>query len=139
MRPIIYEKLKLDSVPANVESIHIARPISYDKFKKLLGKTKRLKDITMSESTFKRLGTRTKKLLEDNRIILKKRSNAGRAISINLELLLELIEYQKYGDSIRQISEEFDLPKSTIHYLFKYAKRNKFYLNKRTIILEWFL
>lgn len=136
MRPIIYQKLKLENISHELTDIHLARPFSHEVALQLLSRAPRLKDITLSNSTYLRLSEKTINLLKERDIVIRKKNVAGRALSIELEKLIEIIQMKKYGDSLRTIGKEYGLAKSTVHYLFKYAKRNKLYVGKKTVILD---
>jgi len=56
-------------------------------------------------------------------LVMEKRR--GRALDLTMEQMLEIIEMRKDYQSIREIEKVMDIPKSTVHYLLKYADRGK--------------
>ena len=133
----ITNKINLRDVPYNAKILHITRPIKFTDFRSIVKKCKELEKILMPKSTWKRLGEKTKKLIEERKIEvgILDYTIKGRPISINLEKILAAIELYKEYKSFRKIADELNIPKSTAHYLIKYAKRKKFKKDSVVVVL----
>lgn len=92
----------------------------------ILRKCNGLKKISLSNSCFNRLPLKAKKLLKGHGIEFEIDSRKGRALSIGLEKVREIFELSKKDrQSLREIERITGVPKSTVHYLLKYADRGK--------------
>jgi len=125
----------LGKLPKDATAIHLVRPLPYKDLKKVLGKGK-WENVTMSNSCWKRLPQKTKNLFKEKSIPTKIESKPGRAIGIGLQRMLEVIEMRKDFQPFRDIEETTSIPKSTVHYLIKYAHRDKIKKGKDTIYLK---
>ncbi len=135
MKYSVSDHTLVDKIPADTEAIHLTRPAKHELLERLLKKCN-IKEVTISKSCFDRIPEKTKKLFKDtgtNIIIEQKR---GRAIDIPLEKMLEIIELRKDYQSIREIEKLTGIPKSTIHYLVKYAERAKIKKGKQVVYLK---
>ncbi len=105
------------------EKIHFKRPPSFFVLKSFLDKG--FKVFHMPQSCFNRLSKKSKSLLAttDCKIIIE--TARGRPLNISFEKLLQVIELHKDNRTFRQIEEITGIPKSTAHYLIKYAERQK--------------
>jgi hypothetical protein len=112
------------NVPKEASEIHLVRPIGFKKLSKFL-ETKGIQKVFLSKSTKKRLGKKTVSHLARQGIDVTVESKAGRPISVQLEKIQELVELHKDYQSFRKIEELTGIPKSTSHYLIKYAQRSK--------------
>lgn len=126
---------EIKTIPVNAEKIHFTRPIKEAKLKELLNKRK-IKEISLSESTLKRMKPKAVKLIEKKGITVKKESKRGRAIKAGFDSILKIIELKKDYLSTRKIEKQTGIPKSSVHYLLKYANRDKIKKKKQTIYLE---
>jgi hypothetical protein len=126
---------RISSIPRDTEEVHLVRPIKIHKLDELLS-TRNIKQVSMSESCFKRLPEKTKQKFKEQGIELVTSGKRGRALDISLEQMLEIIELRKDYQSIREIEKLTRVPKSTIHYLLKYAKRSKIKKGKNVIYLK---
>jgi hypothetical protein len=124
MRYVIFPHTNIEKLPRDVEKAHIARPITRKRLEALLKKPK-LKEISMPASVEKRLGAKLKKLISEKGITTKRMAFRGRAIEIEFETMLKLVELRKDERSYRKIESMTHIPKSTVHYLIKYADRAK--------------
>lgn len=81
--------------------------------------------ISMSKSCFERLSAKVRRLLDasDAQIIIK--AARGRPINLSPELFLEIVELHRDNRTYRQIEDITGVPKSTVHYLIRYAQRQK--------------
>ncbi len=135
MKYSFYPETNIRDIPVNAEKIHFIRPIKEAKIKELLKKRK-IKEISLSESTLKRMKPDAVKLIEKKEITIKKESKRGRAIKAGFDSILKIIELKKDYFSARKIGKQTGIPKSTVHYLLKYANRDKIKKKKQTIYLE---
>ncbi|MFA5357605.1 MAG: hypothetical protein WC308_01650 [archaeon] len=135
MKYAISNKTNIEKIPSDTEEIHLTRPIKVKSLKKLLAKC-HIRKITLSGSCFQRLSPKTKKIVAENGIELATEKKRGRAISIPLKTLLYIIELKKDYQSIREIEKLTGIPKSTVHYLVKYAERAKIHKGKEIIYLK---
>lgn len=124
MKYVIHSEEDIKKVPKSADSVHIARPIKFSGLQKLLRKCK-LKEIRLSKSCKERLGVRSRKLLREKRVSLRLSENRGRAIGIGMKKIMEIVDMHKDERSYREIEAETGIPKSTVHYLIKYANRAK--------------
>lgn len=121
----VREKTSIGSIAGEITGIHLVRPLSSKKINEILSKCHRLETITASLSVQNRLSPKTKEILKEKKIILQKNHNAGRAVGIELEKIKKIADLKKDFLSLRKISQQTGIPKSTIHYLIKKAKRKK--------------
>ena len=135
MKYSVYPFTELRSLPSETEKIHLVRPIKLNKLKELMEK-RLIKEISLSDSCFKRLSEKARKLLQDKNINVVKDNRSGRALEIALEDIVKINEFRKDFQSLRKIQNLMGIPKSTIHYLEKYAKRDKIRKGNQTIYLE---
>jgi hypothetical protein len=135
MKYAVSNKTNLEKIPRDTEEIHLTRPIKAKTLKKLLEKC-HIRKITLSGSCFNRLSPKTKKIAAEKGIAFATEKKRGRAISIPLKTLLYIIELKKDYQSIREIEKLTGIPKSTVHYLVKYAERAKIHKGKEIIYLK---
>lgn len=125
MKYSVYPFTRIEKIPADTEAIHLVRPVKKELLEKALKKCRSLEKISLSGSCLKRIPKKTRKALSERRIELRIESSRGRAIEIPLEKIMQLTEMRKDYQSLRDIEETTGIPKSTVHYLEKYAKRGK--------------
>ncbi|MBI4210387.1 MAG: hypothetical protein HY544_02680 [Candidatus Diapherotrites archaeon] len=79
----------------------------------------------MPRSCFSRLSSKARLILDkaDAEVVIE--SVRGRAIELDMEKLMEVAELHRDHRTFRQIEEITGIPKSTAHYLVKYAQRQK--------------
>ena len=136
MRYAIASGTSIRKIPPETEAVHLVRPIDADRLRQLLRKCRDLRTCTLSASCEKRLSAKVRGMLREKGIVLVGESNRGRAIGIELQKLLDIIEMRKDFQSLREIEEASGVPKSTIHYLVKYAHRGKIKKGNETIYLK---
>ncbi|MFH1255943.1 MAG: hypothetical protein V1494_01490 [Candidatus Diapherotrites archaeon] len=134
MKQAVYASTKTSGIEKGTESVHLVRPIKAKKLEEL--SRKGVKELCLSPSCEKRLSRKTKKLIEEKGITLKAEPSRGRAIEIPLEKVTEIAEMRWSDKTYREIEELTGVPKSTAHYLIKYANRNKLKKGKSTIYVE---
>ncbi len=125
MKYSVYPGAKIANIPADTEAIHLVRPVKRELLEKILCKCKFLKKISLSNSCLKRIPRKTRKVFSERKVELRIEASRGRAIEIPFEKMLHLIEMRKDFQSLRGIEKITGVPKSTVHYLEKYAKRVK--------------
>lgn len=109
------------SIPkGRYETYHLTRALPLREIKKIPCKT-----ISCSPSTFKRLSKKVKDFLKTNNYHIIIEKNKGKPLQINPKKILEIIKAHRLGKSYRKIEKEFKVPKSTCHYLVRYAKKTK--------------
>jgi len=125
MKIALGARTDIKTIPPEASEIHLVRPVKQKKIGVLLKKHPALKIFSLSKSCLQRLPEKTKKLLKEKGIELKIESKRGRAIEIGLEKMLHVIEMRRDFQPLREIEDITGIPKSTIHYLEKYAQRVK--------------
>ena len=135
MKYTIYPETNIEKIPRNSEELYLVRPLKLKKLEKLLARTG-AKKVFLSSSCSKRLPAKAKKIFQEKGIELVLDSRKGRAIEIGLEKIARLREMKEDGKSYRDIEKELGVPKSTSHYIVKYADRSKVKSKGQTIILD---
>ncbi len=126
----------LRKITPDIEAIYLQRQPSLFFLNQIFNNLKKIKKIYLSPSTFQRTGKKAKTLLKEKSISLIVSEFKGKPIISPSSLLSKINEYKRDSLSIRKIAEKTNLPKSTIHYLFKYAKKNKIKKDNIVIILK---
>ncbi|MFA5745935.1 MAG: hypothetical protein WC932_03680 [archaeon] len=126
---------KAGQVNTNCEELHITRAFSKAVLNKILSRCKRLKMITISNSTNERLSKAIKEFIKKKEITIAIRKEQGRPIDIKIEKLQKILQtYKDY--SYRDLEKKLGIPKSKIHYLIKYSKRRKIKDGNKIIYLK---
>jgi hypothetical protein len=136
MKYSVYVNSSLRKIPRETEEIHISRPLRMNSLDKLLKKCKGLNRITLSKSCLERLSGRVKKKLENKEVELMLYKAKGRPLSVDLAKMLRIIELKQDYRSYGEIATIVEVPKSTAHYLIKYADRTKIKKGKQVIHLK---
>ena len=124
MKVAVTEDTDVKKVPKETTEIHLVRPIKKEDLDFLL-KNRPIKRISLSSSCMRRLPVKAQKKIKERGIELVMEKRRGRALDLTMEQMLEIIEMRKDYQSIREIEKVMDIPKSTVHYLLKYADRGK--------------
>jgi hypothetical protein len=135
MKCAINNNTNISRIPLDTQEVHFVRPIKKQKLEELFN-IRNITNISVSESCFKRLSPKTRKLISDKGISLEIQKNRGRALDISLETMLKIIELRKDYQSIREIEKQTNTPRSTVHYLLKYASRGKIKKGSTVIYLK---
>ena len=135
MKYAITESTNVENIPRDTAEIHLVRPIKWDKIQILTTRCP-IKTITLSTSCLKRLPRKTQKRLKDRGISLAIEKRRGRAIDIPMEKMLQIIELRKDYQTVREIERLTGVPKSTVHYLVKYADRGKIKKGSNVVYLK---
>ncbi|AJF60846.1 MAG: hypothetical protein J4224_02580 [Candidatus Diapherotrites archaeon] len=124
----------ISSIPADAGEIHFSRPVKKSIVEKLLKKC-RIKKVSFSSSTAKRISSKVKKLLQEKKVELIEEKNSGRPLSTDPKKISEIVELHRDFRPYREIEKTLGIPKSTAHYLIKYADRNKVKQGKQVVYL----
>ncbi|MFH0714627.1 MAG: hypothetical protein V1847_02830 [Candidatus Diapherotrites archaeon] len=135
MQYAIYPHTNLNALKVKTEEVYLVRPIGLKKMKELSEQVP-LKRINLSKSCLQRLPAKTKEWLKGKGIALNIEDKKGRALGIGLETIQKINEWRKDGQSYRKIQEKLGVPKSTVHYLVRYAERSKVKQGKLTLHLD---
>ncbi len=125
---------EIEALPHDANAVHLARPLGIAALKKLASKG--IREASASDSTLKRFSKKSRDFLEQSGVRLKKQSAKGRPIGIGMQRMLEVIEMRKDYKSLRKIEEATQVPKSTVHYLVRHARRGKVKLKNQVIHLK---
>jgi hypothetical protein len=135
MKYAITEHTNIDSIPKDTTEIHLVRPIKWDNLNTLITKCP-IKTITISTSCLKRLPSKTQKRLKDKGITIGLEKRRGRAIDLPMDKMLQIIQLRKDYQTVREIEKITGIPKSTVHYLLKYADRGKIKKGQNVVYLK---
>lgn len=118
------EHTKISQIPKDTTKIHIVRPIKKELLNDIL-ENRSIQEITLSSSCYKRMPKKHIEKIKEKGINLSTEVRRGRALNVSMDTMLEIIELRKDYQSVREIEKVTGVPKSTIHYLLKYADRGK--------------
>lgn len=135
MKYAITEHTNIDTIPKDTTEIHLVRPIKWDNLNALITKCP-IRTITISNSCLKRLPSKTQKKLKDKGITISLEKRRGRAIDLPMDKMLQIIELRKDYQTVREIEKITGIPKSTVHYLLKYADRGKIKKGQNVVYLK---
>lgn len=135
MKYSVTEHTNIATIPKDTTEIHLVRPIKKEKLELLIS-TRNVRKISLSTSCLKRLPKKTQKKLKEKGVSLSIEKRRGRPIGLPLEKIQEIVELRKDYQSIRDIERITDVPKSTIHYLLKYADRSKIKKGNTVVYLK---
>ncbi len=135
MRYVFNPTVSLSKIPSDTKDVHLTRPVKLIEIKKLIKKCM-IESISMSKSCFDRLSTKTKKFLKQKNIDYSVEEKRGRALSLSMDEMLRVIELRKDYQTLREIERLTNVPKSTVHYLVKYANRSKIKKDGEVIYLK---
>lgn len=135
LKDSISDFTKISNLNTNCEELHITRAFSKKNLVKILTRCKRLKTLSISNSTNQRLSVSLKEFVKKKNITVIIRTEQGRPIDIKVENLQKIL--QQYKDySYRDLEKKLGIPKSKIHYLIKYSKRKKIKDGNKIIYLK---
>ncbi|MFH0955096.1 MAG: hypothetical protein V1777_03245 [Candidatus Micrarchaeota archaeon] len=135
MKCAVWPNTALRQIPLNTTELHLVRPLSLKKLSEITAKRK-IKAVSYSESTAKRLKAKTKEFLANHSILLSVSNQAGRPLSATLEKMLSVVEMVRDHRSFREIQDTTGIAKSTCHYWIRHAKRQKIRDNGKTLFLR---
>ena len=133
MQYAIREHTPVSTLPKELSEVHLVRPISAKKMLAILQQCPSLNMVGASSSVEKRLAPKTREVLQKHRIHVKRNHKPGRALNVDLEKIKLIADLRKDFLSMREIEAKTGVPKSTIHYLLKKAKRQKIHKGKNVI------
>ncbi len=128
-------KTSLSSIPREAKQIHLVRAIGAKKLAQLLERCGSLSKISVSRSCSERICPKSRKLIKGKGVFLVEAEHRGRAIGMELEKMLKVIDMHRDDKTYREIERLTGIPKSTIHYLVRYAERAKVKDGARTVYL----
>ncbi|MDO8634555.1 MAG: hypothetical protein Q7K34_04660 [archaeon] len=134
MRFPVWPYTHAGEIPDPAEEIHLVRPLPKKRLLELVDK-KKVKKVFLSKSCLSRLGEKKAKALREKGIEIIVESKRGRALGIPLDRVAEVVELHKDFQSFRKIEKLTGIPKSTAHYLVKYAVRQKIKDKNSTIYI----
>lgn len=135
MKYSVTETTNVQAIPRDTTEIHLVRPIKKEKLEFLIN-NRSIKKITLSTSCLKRLPKKTQRKIKEKGVTMSIEKRRGRPIGLPLEKIQEIVELRKDYQSIRDIERITDIPKSTIHYLLKYADRTKIKKGNTVVYLK---
>lgn len=135
MKYPISPETKLQAIPADADALHLVRPVRLETLKRLIARGT-LRRVTMSGSCAARLGAKVKKLLHESGIEVRTERHAGRALGLELGRIGDIADMHHDDMTYREIEEKTGIPKSTAHYLVKYAAREKVKRGGTTVYFE---
>jgi len=136
MKISFYPSTRTSELPEGIDSVHIVRPVGRKKFSSFCRKNPGIERVSMSKSCYNRTSSSFRAFLEKKEIELTVNDEKGRAISIPLPKMLSVIEMRRDFRSLREIEKSTGIPKSTVHYLVKHAKKKKIKNGKNVIYLQ---
>lgn len=134
MRFPVWPYTHASEIPDSAEEIHLVRPLAKKKLLELVDK-KKVKKVFLSKSCLGRLGEKKAGMLREKGLEIIVESKRGRALGIPLDRVREVVELHKDFQSFRKIEKLTGIPKSTAHYLVRYASRQKIKDKNRTLYL----
>lgn len=135
MRFVVYPWTELRQLPADADALHLARPVAAKKLAEFLEK-REIASVSCSSSTARRLKPRHLKLLEDAGVQLQIEKRAGKPIQIDLKKMQLVLEMVHDHRTLREIEKTTGVPKSTVHYLVKYADKGKIKDGNKVVYLK---
>ncbi|HOD89829.1 MAG TPA: DUF1699 family protein [archaeon] len=134
-KDVLNNQNKINKLDRNCETLHVTKPFSKKTFVNIFAHCKHLKTITLSLSTKERLSKPVKDYLKSKHVLLQVKKTQGRPIGVPLVKLEKILSmYKDY--SYRELSEKLGVPKSTIHYIIKKAKKQKIKDDNKIVYLK---
>lgn len=127
---------KLGDVPADAAELHLVRPVKSELISGILRKCSSLEKISLSKSCLRRMPVQSRQLLQHKGIALVEQNRPGRPIGLPLQKMLHALEMRKDHQTLREIERVTGIPKSTVHYLQRYAQRTKIKNGKNIVYLK---
>lgn len=103
--------------------VHFSRPPRLVDLGKSIASGSRV--FYMPKSCFERLSAKARKLLDSAGAEVMIQAVRGRPLQVGPQMLSEIVEMHKDNRTFRQIEAATGVPKSTAHYLIRYAERQK--------------
>lgn len=127
---------RLGNIPKEAEQLHFVRPVKKELLKGILRKCKNLQLVSMSKSCLQRMPAKNMRMLRKKGIRIETAARQGRPISVPLQKMRHALEMRKDYQSLREVERVTRIPKSTVHYLERYAQRAKLKNGKKVIYLK---
>lgn len=135
MRLVVYPDTETKRLPAEANALHLARPVSAKKLCEILEK-RGIESVSCSQSTAKRLKPKHLSELQKHGITIEIEKRSGKPLQIDLKKMQAILEMVRDHRSMREIEKATGVPKSTAHYLVKYADRGKIKNGNRVVYLK---
>ncbi len=132
----VYPGMLLSDIPGDATALHLVRPVKKSLLEAVLRKCGGIARVTASRSCLKRVSPACKQMLQAEGIEIAVETRPGRAIAVPLEKMLHALEMRRDYQSLREIERVTGIPKSTVHYLQRYAQRAKVKNGKKIIYLK---
>lgn len=135
MKFAVYPETDVARLPGGTSALHLARPVSAKKLAAIFEK-RDIGSVSCSESTARRLKPKLLALLQARGISLGIEKRAGKPLQLDLKKMRAILEMVHDHRSMREIEKALGVPKSTVHYLIRYADRGKIKNGNRTVYLK---
>jgi len=94
-----------------------------------------VKKFYLPKSAVQRLSFKVRKKIKDHHAEIIVESARGRPLELNIERITQIIELHRDDRTFREIEKITGIPRSTAHYLIKYAERQKLKRGKKVIYI----
>jgi hypothetical protein len=131
----VWPDSNLNRIARETTELHLVRPLSFKKIR-LFCEKRPIQKISCSPSCFQRIKPKTRNWLEEKGIGIEIQGKRGRPLKTSLPKMVVVVELAKDHRSYREIEKNLHVPKSTAHYLVKYAQRDRVKKNGSTVFLE---
>lgn len=135
MKYSVWPETNAKKIPAEATELHLARPLGLKKLQALCA-NRPIEKVSCSDSSFRRLKSKTMEWLKKQGIEIQVQAKSGRPLKIPLHKMQEVVELVKDHRSYREIEKTLEVPKSTAHYLVRYAHRDRIKQNGTTVFLD---
>ena len=132
----VYPGTTLSEIPSEATGLHLVRPVKKKLLASVLQKCPGVERVTASRSCLGRMTPACLEMLRENGFEVAVETKPGRAIGMPLKKMLHALEMRNDYQSLREIERVTGIPKSTVHYLQKYAQRAKVKNGKKVIYLK---
>ena len=89
----------------------------------------------MPKSAKERMSRKAREKINESSIEIIIERAVGRPINLPIEKLMEIIELHRDNRTYREIEKITGIPKSTVHYIIRYAQRQKLKKGNKVIYL----
>ena len=110
------------------------RPPKFGEIEAMLGRG--VREFVMPKSCARRMGKKSLRMISQRAGKISIESSRGRPIALDLKMIREVAELHSDNRTYRQIADITGIPKSTAHYLIKYAQRSKIRKGGKTIYIN---
>lgn len=132
----VLPEMSAKDISKEATKLHFVRPVKKELLEGILKKCAMLETVSASKSCIARMPKKSVALLKEKSVVLETEARPGRPISMPLEKMQQALEMRKDYQSLREVERITGISKSTVHYLEKYAKREKIKNGKNVIYLK---